>query len=428
MNYQQAREYMEKVQQYGSVLGLDNINRLLDKLNTPQDSLKVVHVAGTNGKGSTMTFLQSILQKAGYRVGRYASPAVFEEREIIRINDEYISEEDFATLLEKIKNICDGFKKEGYPHPTPFEIETALAFLYFEQKKCDVVLIECGMGGMEDATNVFKKILCSVITTVSLDHMKFLGNTIEEITKTKSGIIKEGCPVVTPYQTEEALQVLRNVCKEKRTTLVIADNHDNVTKESFRYQASNQKTYQAKLKMLGTYQNINAAVAVEVALALERQGYCLAQSIESGLEQAMWPGRLEVVRKKPLVVLDGAHNPGAVGELKKSIALYFTKKRITFIMGVLADKDFEKEARMIASRAVKIITLTPNNKRALPAEKLAETLQQYNQNVIVANTIKQAYQCAKETIEKDEADMILAFGSLSYLGELKNVIKEIECE
>lgn len=457
MNYSEAREYLKNVNKLGSILGLNTIKELLKRLGNPQNELKVVHIAGTNGKGSIMTFVQNILMESGYKVGRYCSPAVFNEREIIRINDEYISEEQSADLLTRIKEKCDSMYSEGLPHPTSFEIETAEALMFFKEQNCDIALIECGMGGETDATNVFEKVLCSVIATISLDHTQFLGSTIEEITKVKSGIIKENCPVVMSKQTVEAENVIKQVCKQKNSELIIPTEQEfeNVEIDGLTtkvtYKASNNKEYILNLQALGTYQIKNAKTAVEVALVLDKaltektnicdesdknngtgmknninnSGNAIEKNIKKGIEKTVWPGRMEVISKEPLIIIDGAHNPGAVLELRKTLDLYFTNKRITFIMGVLSDKDFSKEAEIIADRAERIITITPNNSRGLDGHKLAETLVKYNHNVQVADSLKQAAEESIDTIKENRADMILAFGSLSYLGELKQVVRLI---
>ena len=457
MNYSEAREYLKNVNKLGSILGLNTIKELLKRLGNPQNELKVVHIAGTNGKGSIMTFVQNILMESGYKVGRYCSPAVFNEREIIRINDEYISEEQSADLLTRIKEKCDSMYSEGLPHPTSFEIETAEALMFFKEQNCDIASIECGMGGETDATNVFEKVLCSVIATRSRDHTQFLGSTIEEITKVKSGIIKENCPVVMSKQTVEAENVIKKVCKQNNSKLIIPTEQDfeNVEIDGLTtkvtYKASNNKEYILNLQALGTYQIKNAKTAVEVALVLDKaltektnicdesdknngtgmknninnSGNTIEKNIKKGIEKTVWPGRMEVISKEPLIIIDGAHNPGAVLELRKTLDLYFTNKRITFIMGVLSDKDFSKEAEIIADRAERIITITPNNSRGLDGHKLAETLVKYNHNVQVADSLKQAAEESIDTIKENRVDMILAFGSLSYLGELKQIVRLI---
>ena len=428
MNYNESMEYMEAIKKYGSVLGLDTIKTLLAKMGNPQDELKVIHVAGTNGKGSTSAFLQSILMESGYKTGRYSSPAVFEYREIIRTDNTYIREEEVADILTYIKSKCNEMVKESLPHPTPFEIETAMAFEYFKRKKCDVVLVECGMGGEGDATNVFKKVLCSVITTISLDHTKFLGSTIGEIARVKAGIIKDNCPVIVSNQTDEAVESIKKIAELKKAPFILCQNAYGIKAEGFltlyEYKASNGKIYKIELKMPGTYQVKNSITAIEAALALENRGFKVEENIEKGLLNASWPGRMEVINDSPLFIIDGAHNPGAIKELRDSIDLYFTNKKITFIMGVLADKDFKKEAEMIAGRGEMIITVTPDNERALNGEILAETIRSYNSNVICAKGMDEAVKMSINSVNVNNCDLIIAFGSLSYLKDLRRALKK----
>lgn len=426
MNYKEARDYLDKVSIYGSVLGLDSIKRLLKKIGNPEKELRVVHIAGTNGKGSTGAFIQNILMKSGYKVGRYSSPAVFEYREIIKINDDFIEKSAVAEIITLIKEKCDELTNEGFSHPTPFEIETAMSFEYFKRNNCDIVLVECGMGGATDATNVFDRVLCSVITPISLDHTGFLGETLSEIAEVKSGIIKKKCNVVTAIQPKECLKVIEKNAGEKEANLTVCSVAESVKAEGLKTRVryiSGTKSYDFTLNMMGTYQVINAITAIEVCHVLESQGFEVEENIEKGLLKTVWPGRMEVIDNNPLFIIDGAHNPGAIEELKKTLDFYFTNERITFIMGVLADKDFEKEIRMIADRATKIITVTPNNKRALDGEKLSIAIKPYNGNVSYAKSIEDGAKQAINTVEEGKSDMILAFGSLSYLAEIKQTVK-----
>lgn len=426
MNYKGTREYLEKVKLLGSVLGLDTIKELLKRLDNPEKNLKVVHIAGTNGKGSVMAFVQNILVEAGYKVGRYCSPAVFDERETIRINDEYISEEKSAEIITKIKKTCDEMVKDGFAHPTSFEIETAQALLYFYEQKCQITLIECGMGGETDATNVFDKVLCSIISVISLDHMQYLGESIKDIAYVKSGIIKQECPIVMSKQGIEVTEVIKEVCDKKSADLTITGDEKNVTIKEFKtyfdYEAFNKKTYHITLNAIGTYQIINAKTAIEVALVLEKAGFIVENFIEKGIEQTIWPGRMDVISKNPLIIMDGAHNPGAVLELRKTIDLYFTNYKITFIMGVLSDKDFSEEARIIGNMAENIITITPDNQRGLDSSCLAKILKKYNANVVAADSMEDGVAMALEAVVGGQSDMILAFGSLSYLKVFEKVV------
>lgn len=375
MNYKEAIEYLESTNKYGSVLGLKTIKELLYRLGNPQNNLKVVHFAGTNGKGSTMAYLESILLLAGYSVGKYNSPAVFDDREIIIVDRTPISEDDLAYYIEKIKTSCDSMVEDGLAHPTRFEIETAMAFCFFNDLDLDICLVECGLGGRDDATNVFEKNLLSVITSISLDHTKELGNTIEEIKENKEGIIKPGCPVVYAG-------------------------------------------------VYGSIESINKELAVRAAEELQKQDFKLKKYIDEGIEETFWPGRMETICENPLFIIDGAHNPGAVSKLKDYIDLHFTNKKITFIMGVLADKDFAKEANIIARKATQIYTITPNNSRGLGSNKLADTISEYNQNVFATKNIEEAVKRAFGTVEEGQADMIIAFGSLSILKDIKEAVSK----
>ncbi len=423
----EALAYLEQVRPLGSVLGLESIKEVLRRLEHPEKKLKVVHIAGTNGKGSIMTFLQNILIEAGYLVGRYSSPAVFEFREMFQLGRDYISEEEFSKLLFQVKEVCDGMVRDGLPHPTEFEIETAVALLFFANHHCDVALIECGMGGETDATNVFEKNLCSILSTISLDHMKFLGDTVSDIANVKAGIIKEGCPVVSSQQETAVTDTIKKAAKDKQSAFVQAGvaNYENETEaftSAVSYQSTKGNRYSFSMSMRGNYQLKNVATAIEVAEILQNEGFDVERFIVKGIEASRWNGRMEKVWEDPLIILDGAHNPGAVKELKETIDLYFTNQRITFIMGVLADKDFEEEAKMIAPRATSIFTVTPKNPRALDAKELAKTLRKYQSQVQSTNSLEEALKRAKEEVQSGRADMILAFGSLSYLGELKSII------
>lgn len=429
MNYSEARKFVEETTKYGSILGLEAIKTLLDELGNPQDKVKIVHVAGTNGKGSVFTFVQNVLLKAGYHVGRYASPAVFEYREIIQFDGKNITEEEFAKYMANVKSACDRMVSQGKHHPTSFEVETALAYLYFSNKPCDIVLIETGMGGETDATNVEKEALCSVITSISLDHMQFLGNTVEDIAKVKAGIIKENSDVVVSNQGESIINVIESQAAVKNSKVVVANEPYNIKIDgyitSFDYVTANDKKLSVKISMMGAYQLINACTAIETLEILRSKGYDITdENIIEGMKNAKWPGRMEVVKEQPLIVIDGAHNPGAAVKLKESIEMYFTNKRIAFIMGVLADKDYSKEIKIVAGLAKKIFTITPDNKRALNGEVLALAVADSNKNVTFEPTLEEAVKEAENLYKNNEIDMILAFGSLSYLGDLKNIIND----
>lgn len=376
MNYTESKEYLDSTNKYGSILGLNTIKELLKRLDNPQDKLKVVHFAGTNGKGSTMAYLESILLCAGYSVGKYNSPVVFDERENITVDKTPISEEDVAKYITIIKKVSEEMVSDGLNHPTRFEIETAMAFMFFAEAELDVCLIECGMGGRDDATNVFDDKLLAVITNISLDHTKELGETIEEIKENKEGIIKNNCPVV--------------------------------------YAGT-----------MGSIEEINQETAIRAAEELQKQGFKLKKYIDEGIAETYWPGRMETICEEPLFIIDGAHNPGAVLKLRDYIDLHFTNKTITFIMGVLADKDFAEEANIIGKKAEKIYTITPNNNRGLSANKLSDVFSEYNENVVATKSIEEAVERAVEDCKANESDMIIAFGSLSILRDIKEAANKI---
>lgn len=430
MTYEQARAFIETTKQYGSVPGLENITNLVKELfgddweNTLKE-LPCIHVAGTNGKGSVCAFLSAALTENGYRVGRYHSPAVFSEREICRIGEEMICEEDYAGLIEKVKYACEDLGRQGKPHPTSFEIETAAAFLYFQQKKCDIVLLETGMGGALDATNVIPSPLCSIITAIGMDHMQFLGDSLADIAKQKAGIIKKGCPVVTTVQKPEVTQVLNTFAKENQAELY-QENWEQIPYEQTDTALILYHSYYGKLEVSlnANYQRENLMVAAKTLQVLEKKGYLLdAERVRTGLKKARWEGRFECVCHTPKLILDGAHNPAAAEQLALSIQKHFTNCKIIYIIGVLADKDSNQMLRILMPLAQSAYTVTPNNPRALPAEILAEQISVYTK-VSVKTSIEETLKAAISEAKEQDA-VIIAWGSLSYLGELKTALSKM---
>lgn len=427
MTYEEARKFIDQSNQYGIVPGLTSITQLLHRLGDPQNDLKIIHIAGTNGKGSTGTFIASILSAAGYLVGRYVSPAVYSYRERIQIiknmNDiEYITKDGLAKAIELIQPICESMVQEGFAHPTSFEIETAILLLYLKWKNVDFSIVEAGMGGRLDATNVISHPLCSVITKISLDHMEYLGDTIEQIAAEKAGIIKYRCPVVTYQQSPKVMEVIKGVCEENEADLTVVSPKDI---KEIRYfiegnqftlvSEENEEDYETGL--IGEYQVYNAQLAIGFAKVMENLGYTIGgQAIKNGLRHAKWPGRFEIVSKNPYFVIDGAHNEDAALSLSRSIQLYFEGVRRVFILGVLADKDYRSILKHTAPYADVIITMTPDNKRALASTELAKEAMRYCHKVIDAGTIANAIELAYK--EAKDSDVIVAFGSLSFLGDL----------
>lgn len=428
MNFEEARKFIEETSKTGSVLGLESIESLMEELGNIQDKLPIIHIAGTNGKGSVGAYLQSIFKEAGLSVARYCSPAVFHPLEVWQYCGENISENEYAKVMSQVKAACDIMVSKGRPMPTVFEVETAAAFVWFYEKKADIVLLEVGMGGQTDATNVIRKPLASVITSISRDHMGFLGDTVEEIAKVKAGIIKQGCPVFSTVQESTVEKLLREKAAMLQAEITFIDNSLSCISEQpgkleFTYHNQNYKT-----TLAGIYQLKNAALAIEVALYLlplvgkERMKECDSmEMILAGIEKAHWPGRFEVIGREPLFIIDGAHNEDAAKQLELSVQKCFKNQKLTYIIGVLADKEHEKMLKRMLPYADCVYTVTPNNIRALHAVQLFDEAKKYHDNVTACKSVKEAVikACALQ-------NPVLAFGSLSYLGELKDEYRKLQ--
>jgi dihydrofolate synthase/folylpolyglutamate synthase len=316
--------------------------------------------------------------------------------------------------------------EEGFSHPTPFEFETALAFLFFSERQCDVVVLETGMGGELDATNIITTTLVSVLASISMDHMQFLGNSLVEIAQVKAGIIKEQIPVVTSVQDAEVEVLLQKICQDRQAPLYCVDAKkaklQGGTKEGLRFSYGNYQKMLLSLK--GTYQLMNAATALETLDCLRTvYDFLLPQDkIRAAFEKISWPGRFERIGKKPDFYIDGAHNEAAAKSLAETIEFYFTNRKIIYIMGVLKDKDYHKIIEATYPYADSIITVkTPHNERAMDAYELAKTVAEYHKKVTAADSLEEAVEMAY--LMADKEDVILAFGSLSYLGELAAIVK-----
>lgn len=428
LSEKEIQDYIMEIQKSGSILGLESIRELMRELNDVQNEQQVIHVAGTNGKGSVCAMLESVLLEAGVRVGKYTSPAVFQPEERYRVNGENIRKEEFSEVISQVKAACDRMVERGLSQPTVFEVETAAAFLYFYQKNCDIVILETGMGGATDATNIIRKSLVSVLTSVSRDHMGFLGDTLEEIAKVKAGIIKEGGRVAASAQPEEVRSVIDKVCKECKASVVYTDARqvEKVHIAENRLCFHHAQLGEIKLKMMGKYQVQNALCVIETIHQLVKQGYSIsAEQLKKGLEQAEWEGRFSCLCEKPLFVMDGAHNEAAAQELRETLEMGFTKCKIIYIIGVLADKEHEKMLRCMLPMAEKVFTITPLNPRAMAGEDLAKEARKYHRDVVFVPKIEEAVKLALEAADSEQG-MVLAFGSLSYLGEVKNALKEIK--
>lgn len=424
MTYDKVMEYLDSLQSYGSLPGLTNIINLCEKLGNPQEHLRFIHIAGTNGKGSVLAFVSTVLKEAGYRTGRYISPTIFEYRERIQVNGQMISKKDLCRLVTTLKEACESLVAEGKPHPTSFEVETALSFLYFKEKRCDPVVLETGLGGELDATNLICNTLVAVITSISMDHMGILGKTLPEIARQKAGIIKQGCRVVTTMQTREVLSVLQKKCEEKQAPIQIADvGKVSGIKSSLAKQCFSYDTYkQLEISLIGRYQIANAVLAIEAVKALGAYGYTVSEkAIYKGLKETKWRGRFELLCKKPVFIADGAHNRDGAMQLAKSVEFYFTNKRIIYIMGILRDKEQEEIIRLTAPYAEQILTVPTKGARGTSSYDLACKVKHFSDNVTALDSVQEAVELS--FLMADKNTVIIAFGSLSYLGELMGIVE-----
>lgn len=421
MDYTESIQYIKSIQSGAAIRpGLETIRNLLGLLGNPQDKLSFIHIAGTNGKGSTAAFISSVLAESGYRVGRYVSPAVFSDGEKIQWMQgdkiHYITETEFAEVITGMRQAVDTMREQGKTVPTEFEVETAAAFLAFVEWNCDIVVLEAGMGGRLDATNVIANVLCAVITPVAMDHMKFLGNTIEEIAVEKAGIIKKGVPVVTFQKRASAENCILEKAKEKEAQVTCVDP-EGITRlqtdregSTFWYGAYGE----IRISMPGVYQVENAVLALACLECLANTFDITEEQVRKGMERACWHGRFETVHKSPLVIVDGAHNPDGLKRFLESIHLYYDRFEKTAVMGVFADKDYEAMCREIRGAFQKIYTVTPPSDRGLPAQTLALELEKWGQRAEACSSIEQAVRKAVG----DEHTAVFVFGSLSLLKEV----------
>lgn len=437
MNYKESLDYISSLPRFSpskakpgeELFNLDSIRELMKRLGDPQDSLKYVHIAGTNGKGSTAAFINQILIEGGYKVGLYTSPFIEHFTERIKINNEEISEEVLADIATEVRAVCDVMIADGIKAPSEFEIVCAIGFVYFAREKCDIVVLEVGLGGRLDATNVIKCPELAVITTISLDHTEILGDTLEKIAAEKAGIIKEGCEVLLYPARPSVEKVFEDVCKEKNAHLTKAIMPKSVDSADVNGQIFDLGFggHKFKITMLGTYQVNNASMAVQAALALQLKGFKLTyKNILEGLKKAKWPGRFEVLQTEPAVIIDGSHNEEGVKALKKSIESYFPNEKLIFITGVLEDKNYQDMMLDIAPLAKRFYTITPPTPRALSSEKLASFLRSVSKaEVHSCTSVKSAVKRALS--EANDDDIIISFGSLYYIGEVRamkgNILK-----
>lgn len=429
MRYEEAMKYITEVGNFGSNYGLERTHKLLEYLGNPERDLKLIHVAGTNGKGSTTSMITEILMGAGYKVGMYTSPFIEEFEERIQINRNNIPKETLASLMDEVKVAVDKVIEGGYNHPTEFEIITVLMLLYFKIENIDFGVIEVGLGGTLDSTNVIIPIL-QVITSISFDHTNLLGNTLEEIAGEKAGIIKKGIPTVIYPQEKEALNVIKNKCIEMDSELHNASNENlefiNVVNEDKPYQVLKYKLGEdIYLPLLGEHQIMNLSVAMKVIEVLNNRNIVNISTkvMVKSIKKVTWKGRLEVLLNSPYIVIDGAHNIQGIKALSKNIKKYFKYDNLYLILGILADKDVEEMIKVITPMAKKVYAVTPNSIRAELAEDLKNEIIKYNKECKSFDDYKEAYLEALN--DAKENDLILASGSLYMVGDMRKVIKRI---
>jgi dihydrofolate synthase / folylpolyglutamate synthase len=425
MNYDEAMNYIKNTAKFGSNLGLTRTERILELLGNPHKKLKCIHIAGTNGKGSTTAMLSNILIEAGYKTGMYISPylQVFEER--MQINNENISKDNLSFVVSEVSKVVEIVVAEGYDHPTEFEIITCAMFLYFFNENVNYAVIEVGLGGRLDSTNVITPIL-SIITSISYDHMHILGNTLSEIAFEKAGIIKPEVPVIIYPQNEESLQVIEKVCTEKNSRLIkvsrdcvsFIETYNNRQKIEM---TTNSDEYDIQLNLLGKHQLLNCAVVVYAVEELKHQGVLISKKhIIDGLYNVKWPGRMELIQRNPDVLIDGAHNIDGIIQLSESMDTYYKYKNMYLILGILADKQVEEMVDAIASKATKVFAVTPHSDRAEIAEELAKVVAAKGIPCEPVEDYEKAYKKAISLCDRD--DLLLICGSLYMIGDMRTLI------
>lgn len=409
-------------------LGLERTRELLHALGDPQNRLRFIHVAGTNGKGSTCALCASILERAGYRVGLFTSPALYRFEDRLRVNGAVITLEELREITLHVKDAADVMGE----HPTEFELLTAVAFCYFERSACDVVVMEVGLGGRLDSTNVIESAEVSVITPISFDHCALLGSTLAEIAGEKAGIIKQGVPVVSAPQEPEVRKVIEGVAVKAQSTLMeVALSQLDGTTEHFSYRGRTDLS----LGLSGSFQLVNAATALDVIDMVNAAGWNVSEkAIREGLKLASWPGRFEVVSEEPLIIFDGGHNVSGMDALARALDERYPSHSRIVLTGVLADKDHEGMAKRLALFADEIITIAPPNPRALSAEDYAYELKRLldadarARSVVAAFDIASGVRCALESYRASraaqESSLICVCGSLYMLGSVMEVLRQ----
>jgi len=427
MNYQQAVSWMNESQRFGMKLSLDRIISILDQLNNPEKKINVIHVAGTNGKGSVCRYISSILEEEGYQVGLFTSPHLESIRERICINNKIISKKDFSYYISIIKNVVDNLEKKEL-HPTYFEICTVLGFLFFNEKKVDYAIVEVGLGGRYDATNVVSPI-ATVITNISYDHQHILGETLEEIAFEKAGIIKSDLPLITGVQGK-ALEVIQKSARKHNAPIIIVQRNISTIKESnLDFQIikiqGNMDSYVLVTSEIGSFQKQNLSIAIYTIEQLQMNGVFISyESIQNGVKSMVHPGRMKMVHNNPIVLIDGAHNHGGIIELKNTVSSLFPGKKIILIFGVLKDKNVHEMIKEIQDVTKSIILTKSKNNRAVNQQELLKIVSSFfsEKNIFLTDSIDQAIKKGYELSLQD--DIMIITGSLYTVQEVIEFFKK----
>lgn len=432
MNYTEALDYIHGLQKFGIKLGFERINFLLEALGNPHEKLKAVHIAGTNGKGSTSAMITSILKESGFKVGQFTSPYLERFTERIQIYDDNLEQNDIPEkeVIEFVKNtkpILEKMKKAGIGEPTEFEFVTAMCFSYFEKCKVDIAVVEVGMGGRLDSTNVIKP-LVSVITPISLDHTGILGDNLKDISREKAGIIKPESSVICGRQPQEALGIIKNKCLEANSPFYIygkdfcaVEKEFDENGQVFDIYGINDNYHDVYIPLLGKHQQQNAANAVASIELLNLKGLQIDKaSIYEGLKKVKWPGRMEILAKSPTVLIDGAHNPAGAEVLAETIKTFFKYKKLVLVIGVLADKDFTEIVSILGPLADKVVITKPESPRALEPERLRKEFEKFDCSVAVEPNIVKAVETGLSMAGQN--DMVCFTGSLYLIGKVRSII------
>ena len=417
MTYEEALSYIHSICWKGSKLGLDRTRELLGKLDDPQKELKFIHIAGTNGKGSTAAMLSSILEEAGYRVGLYTSPFINRFNERMQVNHQPIPDEELAALTEYVRPHADAMADS----PTEFELITALAMVWFARQKCDIVVLEVGMGGELDSTNIIDVPEAAVIAAMGMDHVKELGPTMADIARAKAGIIKEGGRVVSYGGNLEADEVIAAVCRARNASLCQPDFSAIVPGDfSLEGQTFSYKGWRGlRIPLVGAYQMNNAAVVLETVEVLRQRGWSVSdEAVRKGLADTRWPARFEVLRRDPVFIVDGGHNPHGIRATAESLRRLFPGRKITFVTGVMADKDVEHILGLIVPLADQFFTVRPDNPRAMDAGELARRIEAMGAKATACASVRDGVDRAIQA--EGPHGVACALGSLYMSGEVRS--------